>query len=207
MKYGITAALALALAILGGHPETAFFCGATALLWSLHILTEDAAAGRRALLALLLGTLLGAVSLVPFAEYLVHSGAWIARVARSTIDRAFLPRVDTYSLVSSGLSAMCHRSGPTYSRVTSGEGRERSTNATCPSMPLATYTRLPSVETTTPCGPCVGWVPIRSSGGGGRYWPQCVARWNSRRRTCRGSNARRGADPTPRSRHGWSDSR
>jgi hypothetical protein len=69
------AALALALAILGGHPETAFYVGATAGLWALAILREDRRAGALGLAALALGTACAAASLLPFVEYLELSGA------------------------------------------------------------------------------------------------------------------------------------
>ncbi len=74
-------AAALALAILGGHPETAFYVGACAGVWALAILRSDRAHGVRALLGLALGTLIAAASLVPFGEYLAHSGALVARRA------------------------------------------------------------------------------------------------------------------------------
>lgn len=81
-------AAALALAIFGGHPETAFYVGACVGIWSLAILRRDRAHGLRALVGLALGTLLAAASLVPFAEYLAHSGALVARrlVERPPID-------------------------------------------------------------------------------------------------------------------------
>jgi Bacterial membrane protein YfhO len=81
-------ATALALAILGGHPETAFYVGACAGVWALAILRSDRAHGVRALLGLALGTLIAAVSLVPFGEYLAHSGALVARrlVERKPLD-------------------------------------------------------------------------------------------------------------------------
>jgi hypothetical protein len=81
-------ATALALAILGGHPETAFYVGACAGIWSLAILRRDREHGLRALAGLALGTLLAAASLVPFAEYLAHSGALLARrlIERPTLD-------------------------------------------------------------------------------------------------------------------------
>lgn len=69
------AALALGLAILGGHPETAFYVGFAAGLWALAILREDRRAGALGLLALGLGTVLAGASLVPFVEYLELSGA------------------------------------------------------------------------------------------------------------------------------------
>ena len=68
------AATALAFAILGGHPETAFCIGATAGFWALAMLVQDRAAGGRALAALALGTSAGAVLLLPFLEYMELSG-------------------------------------------------------------------------------------------------------------------------------------
>jgi hypothetical protein len=76
-------ALALALAIYGGHPETSFYVGAAAGVWALALLRRDARHGRRALGALALGTLLAAPLLVPFVEYLRLSGARLARAAQS----------------------------------------------------------------------------------------------------------------------------
>ncbi|MCC6408286.1 MAG: hypothetical protein IT453_14070 [Planctomycetes bacterium] len=75
--------LVLALAIYGGHPETAFYVGATAGLWALALFAESPRAGRFALLGLALGPLLAAPSLVPFVEYLRLSGAKVARAALS----------------------------------------------------------------------------------------------------------------------------
>lgn len=72
-------ALALALAIYGGHPETAFYVGAAAGVWSLALLRSDRAHGLRALGALACGTGLAAPLLVPFVEYLALSGARLAR--------------------------------------------------------------------------------------------------------------------------------
>ena len=75
----VAAAVLLALAILGGHPETAFNLGLAAGLWSLAMLREDRRTGAAALGALSCGTLLAAPCLVPFIEYLQNSGALIAR--------------------------------------------------------------------------------------------------------------------------------
>ena len=72
-------AVALALAILGGHPETAFYVGACAGLWALAILRRERRHGLRALAGLALGTLLASAGLLPFVEYLWHSGARLAR--------------------------------------------------------------------------------------------------------------------------------
>jgi hypothetical protein len=75
------AALALAGAILGGHPETSFYVGACAGLWSLALLARERRAGWLALGALASGTLLAAPSLVPFVEYLQLSAAQAVREA------------------------------------------------------------------------------------------------------------------------------
>lgn len=75
------AALALAGAILGGHPETSFYVGACAGLWSLAILARERRAGWLALAALAAGALLAAPSLVPFLEYLERSAAQAVREA------------------------------------------------------------------------------------------------------------------------------
>ena len=77
------AAVLFGCAILGGHPETAFFVGACAGLWSLSILQQSRRAGLRSLVALGLGTLLAAPSLLPFVEYMLLSGAREARAART----------------------------------------------------------------------------------------------------------------------------
>ena len=73
-----TAALALALAILGGHPEVAFFVGFGAGVLALVVHRRDPRARVLSLLALATGTLLAAPALVPFVEYLRHSGALLA---------------------------------------------------------------------------------------------------------------------------------
>ncbi len=82
----LVAALALAGAILGGHPETAFYCGFAAGCWALAIGLADPVAGRRGLLALALGTGIGSVMLVPFVEYLRLSAAHAVR-SRSAAGR------------------------------------------------------------------------------------------------------------------------
>ncbi|MCZ6598772.1 MAG: YfhO family protein [Planctomycetota bacterium] len=76
-------ALALGLAILGGHPETAFYVGATAGLWALAIGVKDRRAGALGILALGVGTVLASVSLLPFLEYLQLSGARAIRTSQS----------------------------------------------------------------------------------------------------------------------------
>ncbi len=94
------AALLFCGALLGGHPETAFGIGAAAGLWTLALgraggsrgegkrarhgrtgrAREDRSrAGRWSFLGLLLGTALASIALVPFLEYLRHSGALLAR--------------------------------------------------------------------------------------------------------------------------------
>ncbi len=74
--------LALAAAILGGHPETAFFVGAVAGLFALALLREDRRAGALGLLALGLGTATAGASLLTFVEYLGLSGAKVIRDAQ-----------------------------------------------------------------------------------------------------------------------------
>ncbi|TAJ24867.1 MAG: hypothetical protein EPO68_00810, partial [Planctomycetota bacterium] len=78
------AALALAGAILGGHPETSFYVGACAGLWSLALLARERRAGWLALGALASGSLLAAPSLVPFVEYLRLSAAQAVRESHAT---------------------------------------------------------------------------------------------------------------------------
>jgi len=87
---GIGAATALAL--LGGHPETAAFCGLAAGAWALSFLRANAVGAAWALGGLALGALAAAAALVPFLEYLAHSGAWLAhRLAlRAPVDFALL---------------------------------------------------------------------------------------------------------------------
>jgi hypothetical protein len=72
-------AVCLALAILGGHAETAFFVGATGGLWALAIARTDRVAGLQGLFALALGSLACLVSLLPLIEYLGLSAAQVVR--------------------------------------------------------------------------------------------------------------------------------
>lgn len=72
-------AVCLALAILGGHAETAFFVGATGGLWALAIARTDRLAGLRGIFALGLGSLASLVSLLPLIEYLGLSAAQVVR--------------------------------------------------------------------------------------------------------------------------------
>jgi len=81
-------ALLLAGAVLGGHPETAFYVGAAAGLWSLWLLGSDRRAGTVALLGLACGSLLAFPSVLPFLEYLARSGAQELRAA-SVATRGF----------------------------------------------------------------------------------------------------------------------
>ncbi len=84
------AALCFALAILGGHVETAFYVGCAAGIWALSILRRDRASGFMALGALLLGTGCGAASLWPVYEYLELSAAKYVRELSATEARAAL---------------------------------------------------------------------------------------------------------------------
>jgi len=77
----VAAAALFALAIYGGHPETAFNLGLAAGLWSLGSWRSERHVALLGLSALALGTLLAAPCLVPFLEYLENSGALIARRA------------------------------------------------------------------------------------------------------------------------------
>jgi len=72
------AAVSLALAIYGGHPEVAAFVGLSAGLWSLSLFARSPRAAFTALASLATGVLLAAPALVPFLEYLAHSGALVA---------------------------------------------------------------------------------------------------------------------------------
>ena len=83
------AAAALALAILGGHPETAFYVGLAGGLWALAIGLARPRTGLAGLGALAVGTAAGAVLLLPFVEYLGLSAAQSVRerdVAHSGFD-------------------------------------------------------------------------------------------------------------------------
>jgi len=71
-------ALLFAGMIVGGHPETAFYGGLLASAWALFVYAREARAGWIALVGLALGSLLAAVSWIPFVEYLWHSGALLA---------------------------------------------------------------------------------------------------------------------------------
>lgn len=73
------AAACMALAILGGHPETSFFVGLTAGLWALALLVRDRKAGLVALGALALGSLVASPALLAFWRYLQVSGAMMVR--------------------------------------------------------------------------------------------------------------------------------
>ena len=75
----VGAAVFFALAIYGGHPETAFDLGLAAGVWSLALWRVQRRVALTALAALAAGTLLAAPSLAPFFEYLQNSGALIAR--------------------------------------------------------------------------------------------------------------------------------
>ena len=75
----VCAAVSMALAILGGHPETSFFVGLTAGLWCLALLVRERSAGWWGLGALGLGTLVAAPALLAFWRYLQVSGAMAIR--------------------------------------------------------------------------------------------------------------------------------
>lgn len=81
VRAALGAALALLLAIAGGHPETAFYVGAAAGLWALAVLREERRAGLLAFAGLALGSLAAAPILLPFVEYLGRSGAQEIRAA------------------------------------------------------------------------------------------------------------------------------
>jgi membrane protein YfhO len=74
-------AIVFALAILGGHPETAFYVGAAALVWSFAQWRQRRGVTALALCSLGAGALLAGVCLLPFGEYLANSGALLARRA------------------------------------------------------------------------------------------------------------------------------
>lgn len=76
--------LSLAAAIYGGHPEVAFFVGLWTAARALWLLRQDARGLRFAVLGLVCAVLLAGPLLLPFAEYLKHSGALLAhRMAES----------------------------------------------------------------------------------------------------------------------------
>lgn len=75
----LLAAASLALAIYGGHPETAFYVGAAAGIWSLSLWNESRAATLWALGGLALGSAWALPSLLPFVEYLGESAAQLLR--------------------------------------------------------------------------------------------------------------------------------
>ena len=74
-------ATSLALAILGGHAETAFFVGATGGLWALALGWRLRRTGIAGLAALGLGALAGLALLLPLIEYLELSAAQRVREA------------------------------------------------------------------------------------------------------------------------------
>ena len=80
-RAAVAAALTLALAVLGGHPETAFYVGAAAGLWALAILRDDRRAGAWSLLGLALGAIATAPATLPFVEYMNESAAQAVREA------------------------------------------------------------------------------------------------------------------------------
>lgn len=85
----LSTALALALSVLGGHPETTFFVGAAAGVWALSIFGKDRRAGALGLLGMSLGVALSAAGWQPFLEYLEASQAQAERsvvLTRSGID-------------------------------------------------------------------------------------------------------------------------
>jgi len=71
-------AATMALALYGGHPETAFFAGLAAALWVWRGAARDRAAALRSAAALVVGVLLAAPMWLPFLEYLENSGALLA---------------------------------------------------------------------------------------------------------------------------------
>jgi hypothetical protein len=78
----VAAGVVFALAIYGGQPETAFFCGLCAVAWSFAIWRAEREAGARAFVALGSGALLAMPVVLPCLEYLAHSGVLAARSAR-----------------------------------------------------------------------------------------------------------------------------
>lgn len=77
----VGAVVCMALAILGGHPETSFFIGLTAGVWCLALMTREARAGWLGLGALACGSLLASPALLAFWNYLRVSGAMAVRSA------------------------------------------------------------------------------------------------------------------------------
>ena len=81
-------AAALALAILGGHVETAFYVGLAGGVWCLAIAAKERRAGLLGLAGLGLGTLAAAALLLPTYEYLDLSAAKYIRELGATEARA-----------------------------------------------------------------------------------------------------------------------
>ncbi|MBI1381519.1 MAG: YfhO family protein [Planctomycetaceae bacterium] len=92
-RSAVAVALLLAGAVLGGHPETAFYVGAAAGVWAVGLCARERRAGFLALGALAAGSLLAAPSVLPFVEYLGRSGAQALRAA-TVVERS----VDVVSL-------------------------------------------------------------------------------------------------------------
>jgi hypothetical protein len=103
----LAAAGTTAASILAGHPETAFYCGALAGLWSLALLREDRRRGVFALLALAVGGLLAAPALAPFVEYLGLSAAKEIRAAQRVVlaPAALLPLLPLFVAAALWLAA------------------------------------------------------------------------------------------------------
>lgn len=78
----LLASLAWCGAILAGHPETAAGIGIASLGFAVALARKYRGSWARLALALGCGTGLAAALWVPFAEYLVHSGAWFLRRAQ-----------------------------------------------------------------------------------------------------------------------------
>src|SRR5262249_20478924 len=73
------------LVVLGGQPETAFFCGVAAFSWAA--LTLEGRARTFAMVGMALGVLACAPVLVPFVEYLRRSGALVALESQARAQR------------------------------------------------------------------------------------------------------------------------
>ncbi len=120
-------AVCLALAIYGGHAETAFYVGAASGLWALALLREERRAGAHGLVALGLGTGLAGLTLAPLTEYLGRSAAQAVRAAEAAQATAHIDLVALGVLVVAAGVVIAGRArleprGPSRAVVAAGLG-------------------------------------------------------------------------------------